>query len=147
MLTERSVDLRSRSGSSLGASLGLAMVQDMGPVIGTFVVLHFLGMASILAGWLAVRLGAAKGTTVMVWGARIQLVLGIILVGLLEFAGADVNMAKIGVKLAVALGAVACAEIGNIRQNKGTPAPRLIDAAAVLVVINVMVAVLWRTGS
>lgn len=131
----------------MGAPIGLAIVKDMGTVMGIFVVLHFLGMATILAGWLAVRLGATKGTTVLVWGARVQLLLGVILVGLLEFAGADVNMAKIAVKLAVALGAVACAEIGYVRQNKGTPAPRLVDAAAVLAVINVMVAVLWSTGS
>lgn len=119
----------------------------MGPVIGIFVVLHFLGMAAILGGWLAIRLGAPRGLSVLVWGARAQLVTGVVLVGLLEMAQADLNMAKIGVKLAVALGAVACAEIAGARDRKGNPAPVLVDVAAGLAVINVLVAVLWRTGS
>lgn len=119
----------------------------MEPVIGIFVVLHFLGLATILGGWLSVRLGASAGTTALVWGARAQLLIGIILVGLLEIAHEDLNMAKIGVKLVVALAAVAAAEIANVRQRKATPAPRLVDLAAILAVINVMVAVLWQTGS
>ncbi len=119
----------------------------MEPVIGIFVVLHFLGLATILGGWLSVRLGASRGTTALVWGARAQLLIGIVLVGLLEIAHEDLNMAKIGVKLVVALAAVACAEIANTRQRKATPAPRLVDLAAILAVINVMVAVLWQTGS
>jgi hypothetical protein len=119
----------------------------MGPVIGIFVVLHFLGMAAILGGWLAVRLGATKGITVLVWAARVQLLIGVALVGLLEFVSADLNMAKIATKLIVALAAVACAEIANARDRKGTPAPRLVDAAAVFAVLNVLVAVLWRTES
>jgi hypothetical protein len=119
----------------------------MGVVIGIFVVLHFLGLAAILGGWLSVRLGASRGITVLVWAARVQLLIGVVLVGLLEVVGSELNMAKIAVKLVVALAAVACAEIGSARQRKGTPAPRLLDLAAVFAVINVMVAVLWRTGS
>ncbi|WP_098460280.1 hypothetical protein [Propionicimonas paludicola] len=119
----------------------------MGPVIGIFVVLHFLGMAAILGGWLALRLGATKGITVLVWAARAQLLIGLALVALLEIVSADLNMAKIAVKLVVALAAVACAEIANVRQGKGTPAPRLVDLAAVFAVLNVLVAVMWRTES
>lgn len=119
----------------------------MGPVLDIFVVLHFLGMATILGGWLATRLGASKGVTALVWGARAQLLIGVILVGLLEFSHEDLNMAKIGVKLAVALAAVACAEIANVRQRKITPAPRLVDLAAIFAVINVLIAVMWQTGS
>lgn len=119
----------------------------MGPLIGIVVVLHFLGLAAILGGWLAVRLGAEKGRLVLVWGARAQLLIGVVLVGLLELMQADLTMAKIAVKLVVALGVVASAEIANARQSKGKNAPILLDVAAALAVLNILVAVLWRTES
>lgn len=116
-------------------------------LIDVFVVLHLLGMAAILGGWLAMRLGAPRGLVPLVWGARAQVLIGIILVGLNEMAQEDVNNVKIGVKLLVALAVVACAEIARARTKKGTDQPALVNAAFALALVNVLVAVLWQTGS
>jgi hypothetical protein len=100
----------------------------------------------------------------MVWGARAQIVTGIVLVGLHEMSNdpADaLNRTKIGVKLLVALACVACAEIANGRQRRALlpepaaggsprgattavlPATALVQATALLAILNVCVAVLW----
>ena len=44
------------------------------------VALHLLGMAAVVGGWIAVR-SARTVTPVVVWGARAQLVTGLLLVG------------------------------------------------------------------
>ena len=105
----------------------------------------------------------------MVWGARAQLVTGILLVGLHEMSSDPADeliRAKIGVKLVIAVACVACAEIANGRQRRalatadpsdaevgggkagGTattvlPAAGLVQATALLAILNVCVAVLW----
>ena len=128
-------------------------------------VLHLLGMAAIIGSWLVTR-HELRVTPALLWGARAQLVTGIILVGLLQASpdpGDKPNNVKLGVKLVVALAVVACAEIANARQRRAdTPtatvgaaagrgsgtavavaaAPGLVQAAALLAVLNVFVAVL-----
>lgn len=108
-------------------------------VIGVFVVAHLLGLTAILGGWLALRFGADRGLGVLVWGARAQLLIGLLLVGLNE----DLNNTKLAVKLVVTLIVVGCAEIARVRARKGTPQPVLVHAAAAATVVNVLVAVLW----
>ena len=71
-------------------------------------VLHFLGMASLVGGWLVqVRArGERYVNSAMVHGVLTQLVTGVLLVGLAEGVDSldrDLDMAKIGVKLLVAL--------------------------------------------
>lgn len=112
-------------------------------VIGVFVVAHLLGLTAILGGWLALRFGADRGLGVLVWGARAQLLIGLLLVGLNEMAHADLNNTKLAVKLVVTLIVVGCAEIARVRARKGTPQPVLVHAAAAATVVNVLVAVLW----
>ncbi len=116
-------------------------------LIDVFVVLHLLGMATIVGGWLAMRLGAPGALVPLVWGARAQLLIGIILVGLNEMNHEEVSYAKIGVKLLVALAVVSCAEIARARAKKGVDQPALVNAAFALTLLNVLVAVLWQTGS
>ena len=139
-------------------------------------VLHLLGMAAIIGSWLVTR-HELRVTPALLWGARAQLVTGIILVGLLQASpdpGDKPNNVKLGVKLVVALAVVACAEIANARQRRATSpaatspaatspaatvgaaagrgsstavvapaAPGLVQAAALLAILNVFVAVLW----
>jgi hypothetical protein len=121
------------------------MVDSMEIFIGIVVVLHFLGMASIAAGWLANYLGAARGLDVLVWGARVQLVLGLILVGLVQANKEDLSWAKIGTKLVVALAVVGFAEAANARARKGQALPALTNASFGLMLLNVCVAVLWTS--
>lgn len=100
-------------------------------------------MASIVSGWVANYLGAARGLELLVWGARVQLILGLILVALAELNREDLSYAKVGVKLVVALAVVACAEIANAKSRKGESQSGLLNAALALTVLNVCVAVLW----
>ena len=139
----------------------------MSVVIGVLVVLHLLGAAAIIGPWLAApRSGRIR--MAMVWGARAQLVTGILLVGLHEMSSDPADeliRAKIGVKLVIAVACVACAEIANGWQRRalatadpgdaevggtvgGTatavlPAAGLVQATALLAILNVCVAVLW----
>jgi hypothetical protein len=132
-------------------------------VIGVLVVLHLLGAAAIIGPWLAApRSGRIR--MAMVWGARAQVVTGILLVGLHEMSSDpadDLIRPKIGVKLVIALAVAACAEIANGRQRRALatdagvdapgggattavlPATGLVQAAALLAILNVCVAVLW----
>jgi hypothetical protein len=107
------------------------------------VVVHFLGLAALIGGWIATRAGSTALSPV-VWGARVQLLTGILLVGIAEMTGdAELNHVKIGVKLVVAIAVVAAAEIANARAKRGEAKPQLVDAAGALGVLNVLVAVLW----
>ena len=111
------------------------------------VVLHLLGMAALVGGWFAFTRGVAS-TEVMVWGARAQVLTGLVLVGLAEAVDSldkHVDNPKIGVKLVVALAAAGCIEIARGRARRtGAEARGLVQAAGGLGVLNVLVAALWH---
>jgi hypothetical protein len=114
-------------------------------VYDVFVIAHLLGMAALVGGFFAYSRGL-DATWVMVQGARAQLVTGIVLVGLAESVdslGKDLDMAKIAVKLVVALVAVACIEVGSARARKGQDPKTLVRAAGAAGVLNVIVAAAW----
>jgi hypothetical protein len=109
-----------------------------------FVVAHLLGMAAIVGS--AVFVARGRATPALVWGARAQLVTGLVLVGIVEMGDEPVNHAKIGVKLVVAVAVAACAEIAAAKERKGQgERPQLVQAAGWLAVLNVAVAVLWTS--
>ncbi len=107
------------------------------------VVLHLLGMAAIVGSWFMVLRGP-RIVPGMVYGALLQVVTGLVLVGMLE-AGlveheGDINHAKIGVKLGVALVVAVLAWVNRKRED----APGgLVHAIGGLAVLNVLVAALW----
>jgi hypothetical protein len=112
-------------------------------VYSLIVVTHFLGLAALVGGWIATRVGGVALSPVL-WGARVQLITGLLLVGIAEMSSdAELNHVKIGVKLVVAIAVVAAAEIANAKAKRGEANPRLVDAAGALGVLNVLVAVLW----
>ena len=114
-------------------------------LVNVFVVLHLLGMAAIIGSAVFVARGAV--TPALLWGARAQLLTGILLVGLLQADDEDVNNSKIGVKLLVAIAVVACAEIAAGKERRGEARPQLVNAAGALALVNVAIAVLWTTAS
>lgn len=114
-------------------------------LVHVFVVLHLLGMAAIIGSALFVARGAV--TPALVWGARAQLLTGILLVGLVQANDEEVNNTKIGVKLLVAIAVAACAEIAAAKERKGEARPQLVNAAGALALLNVLVAVLWTSAS
>lgn len=105
---------------------------------------HFLGAAALIGGWLA----TFRKPTVLYWqhiGAWLQLVSGIVLVGLLEMGGdVEVNHIKITVKLVVLLAALVAAFIGRrkVKRNE-TVSVGLAHAVGGLALLNVAIAVFW----
>ncbi|HMM93553.1 MAG: hypothetical protein IE926_16850 [Micrococcales bacterium] len=111
-----------------------------------FVLLHLLGMAAIVGS--AVFVARGRATPALVWGARAQLVTGLVLVGIVESGDEPVNHAKIGVKLVVAIAVAACAEIAAAKARKGEgERPQLVTVAGGLAVLNAAIAVLWTSAS
>lgn len=112
-----------------------------------FLALHFVGLAAILAGWVVWRRSQVV-EALSVWGARLQVLTGLILVGLAEMVAATggraVNHPKVAVKLLIALAVVAVYEIANARSKKpGSDVGTLVTAGAGLAVANILVATLW----
>jgi hypothetical protein len=106
------------------------------------IITHLVGMAAILGGALEQWPAGKRGvSSVMVWGARAQIVTGIALVGLMQAVEPDeANNTKFAVKLLVALAIAALAEMGFRRAK----ADRMWAGVLVLTLINVTVAVAWH---
>ncbi|WP_029252261.1 hypothetical protein [Paraoerskovia marina] len=106
-----------------------------------FTVLHFVGWALVLGGYVAsLRTpGLYKG---VFHGAATALVAGIVMVGLAEmgdFLSYDLNMTKIGIKLGIALVIAVLAFVGKRQGDKIAPA--LKHSIGALVLVNIVVAV------
>ena len=110
------------------------------------VVLHFLGLASLIGGWLVQlrAVGERYVSAAILYGVVTQLVTGVLLVGLAE--GVDsldrpVDRTKIGVKLVVTLVVTVLYWANRLRQYIPNGLYFLIG---LLAVGNVVVAVFWR---
>ena len=104
------------------------------------VVLHILGAAAIIGPALEqLRSKTRRITTVMLWGARAQLLTGIALVGVTSANDDAPNSFAAAVKLVVAIAVVG---IGEATRKKGAVA-WAYWAVLILSVINVIVAVFW----
>lgn len=109
-----------------------------------FVALHLLGMAALVGGY-AATLRAPQISEVIVWGARLQFVTGIILMGIGEAAlDKEYIYPKIGVKLVISLIVVALAEIERAREKRGDGVVNLVHVVGVLGIVNVLVAAVWN---
>ena len=106
-----------------------------------FVVVHLLGMAAIVGGWM-VAVRRPKVLPAMVYGAGAQLLSGLVLVGLAESGAVDVEVdnTKIGVKLLVAL---VVAVLAFRYRRKASVSRATLHAIGGLATLNVVVAVLW----
>lgn len=104
-------------------------------------ILHFIGLASVVGGFLVQMRSAEKGVNpAMLHGALTQLVTGVILVGLAEMQDEDVDHAKIGVKLAITVIVTVLAFVGR---KKPLPQTGLWAAIGTLAIANIVIAVLW----
>ncbi len=112
-------------------------------VYGLVVVTHLLGMAAVVGGYVASRPVVSE---LMVWGARAQLITGVILAGLVSGVDSldkDPDTTKLAVKLVIAVAVAAFAEIGRGDAKRGKQIDWMTDAAGGLAIVNVLVAVLW----
>jgi hypothetical protein len=109
------------------------------------VVLHFVGLAMLLGGFLVQIKDPNKTVTRWMWdGALTQLLTGVIMVGLMssgvlgEEEKAEVNNTKIMIKLVIVLVIAVLAFIGK---RKPAPQVPLWATIGVLTLVNVVVAV------
>ncbi|MDO5699659.1 MAG: hypothetical protein Q4G51_16975 [Dermatophilus congolensis] len=100
---------------------------------------HWLGAALIIIGW-GLSFGRNAIHPAMVWGARLQLLIGLGIVGVLEGLNADVNHMFVGIKLVIALAVVALCEIAAKKAKKGEAKMALVHAAGALAVANTIIA-------
>ncbi|KPN18917.1 MULTISPECIES: hypothetical protein [Arthrobacter] len=107
------------------------------------VFLHILGAGIIVGIWVA----KIKNPTVMpgqFHAALLQLVTGILLVGVNEMGDGDVNHIKIAVKLAIALVIAVMAFIGQRKYKKDQPVSGVLaNGVGILTVVNVALATMW----
>lgn len=131
-----------------GEPLGLDKVPRMETVRLLLVFLHFLGLASLLGGYLT-QLASPKKRVVpaMVHGALTQLVTGVALVGVRQALHSDdaaewpIDNAKWGIKLAVL---VVVLSLVWVNRRKPQLPLGTFHGIGVLTSANVAVAVFWR---
>ncbi|MET3142206.1 MULTISPECIES: hypothetical protein [unclassified Arthrobacter] len=108
------------------------------------VFLHIVGAAMIVGIWI----GNMKTPTVhprQFDGAALQLVTGIVLMGLIPALDMDANYFKLGIKFAIALAVGVLAFIGRRKYKKGEAISKgLAHGVGGLALLNVAIATLWN---
>jgi hypothetical protein len=108
-------------------------------------VLHFIGLASLLGGFLvqmsAFRTKSAKINPAILHGALTQLVTGILLVGVNEMGDLhELDNTKIAVKLAIV---VVIYVLALINRKKASVSPAILGTIGLLTIANIVIAVFW----
>ena len=107
-------------------------------------VLHFVGLASLLGGVIVQVASPEKGVNrAMLDGALLQIVTGVIMVGISEsgsLEGDKLNMTKISVKLAIVIVIAVLAFLGR---KKTPPQVGLWGITGALTLASVVIAVFW----
>lgn len=113
-------------------------------VLKVLVVVHFIGLASLLGGFLVQMSTSPKVVNnAMFHGVLTQLVTGVLLVGVLESMkepGETLNMAKITTKLVVLLVITALVVANRKKESVSTG---IWAAIGLLTIANVVIAVFW----
>lgn len=114
-------------------------------VFGIVLILHFIGLASLLGG-VMVQIKdtiAGKGRVIaaMFHGALLQIVTGLLLVGVIEMGDGPINNWKIATKLAIV---IIITVLVLMYRKKTTVASWVIWAIGALTVANIAIAVLWH---
>ncbi|MDQ0078129.1 hypothetical protein [Arthrobacter oryzae] len=113
-------------------------------VYNIMVFLHIVGAAMIVGIWI----GNMKKPTVhprQFDGAALQLITGIVMMGLIPALDMDANYFKLGIKFAIALAVAVLAFIGRRKYKKDEPISKgLAHSVGGLALLNVAIATLWQ---
>ena len=116
----------------------------MNIVYNIVVFLHIVGAAMIVGIWI----GNMKKPTVhprQFDGAALQLITGIVMMGLIPALDMDANYFKLGIKFAIALAVGVLAFIGRRKYKKGEDISKgLAHSVGGLALLNVAIATLWN---
>ncbi|MGH3372149.1 MAG: hypothetical protein ACRDPR_19355 [Nocardioidaceae bacterium] len=103
--------------------------------------LHFVGLAALFGGlFVQLRSDPRVVNSAVIHGISTQLVTGLLLVGVLEGLDREVDNAKIGVKLVVAL---VIAVLAFMNRKKTSLSDGLFFGLLGLTLVNIGVAVFW----
>lgn len=102
-------------------------------------VLHYLTLVVLVIGYLQ-SMNPGHATPLMVWGARLQLLSGLILAGAASMGDDKVSPVFLAIKLLVMLAVLALTEMSAARARRGEGNPTLVHAAIGLVLLNVVLA-------
>jgi len=106
------------------------------------VFLHFIGLAALFGGMFTQLKASPRVVNAAMWhGVLTQLVTGVLLVGLLEAGDEDVDQAKIGVKLLIAL---VIGVLVFVNRKRDALADGLFFGLLGLTTLNIAVAVFWH---
>ena len=113
---------------------------------GILLILHFVGLASLLGGVLvqikALKPGKARIVPAIMHGAWLQLISGIGLVGVIQMGDlGEVNNSKIGVKLVIL---IVLTVLAFVNRKKPTVASWIVITIGALALANIVIAVLWH---
>lgn len=115
----------------------------------SLVVLHFIGLAALLGGFMtqmkAMGAGQAKIVAAMVHGAWTMLATGLLLVGVREWMAAmewagELNHMKIGIKSLVLIAIVVL--VLKFKKQEAVSA-KVFGIVGLLTILNVVLAVFW----
>ena len=109
-----------------------------------FVFIHVLGLAALIGGAFVQWNAAIKqASATMIWGSRVQLITGMILLALVEMTEQQVHHAKFAAKLVVMIAILGILESSRRRglSNYG------FLTSFGLLVLNVALALFWTTSS
>ncbi|HEY9356820.1 MAG TPA: hypothetical protein VIQ52_11005 [Arthrobacter sp.] len=113
-------------------------------VYNIMVFLHIVGAAMIVGIWI----GNMKKPTVhprQFDGAALQLITGIVMMGLIPALDMDANYFKLGIKFAIALAVGVLAFMGRRKYKKGEDISKgLAHSVGGLALLNVAIATLWN---
>lgn len=116
----------------------------MNIVYNIMVFLHIVGAAMIVGIWI----GNMKKPTVhprQFDGAALQLLTGIVMMGLIPALDMDANYFKLGIKFAIALAVIVLAFVGRRKYKKDEPISKgLAHSVGGLALLNIAIATLWQ---
>lgn len=107
-----------------------------------FGFVHILGLAALIGGAFVQWSAATKqASPTMIWGARVQLITGIILLALVEMTEQNVHHAKFAVKLIVTV-----IVVGILESSRKSLSNMAFQAVVGLSILNVALAMFWTTS-